>query len=204
MKLNNLFNLLFLGSALLIATSGCKKHPYGVTNLPNGQTRNPVADAGPIPSSVPIAPPIDTSTSGLTSTPTTTGGGTLGPGHPGWAEDHEALKNNSIHFDFDKSAIKTGDQSKLEDIAAYLKSHADAAVKIEGNCDERGTEEYNRSLGERRALAAREYLVRLGIDSGRVDTISYGEDRPAEPGHNEEAWSKNRRDDFVVLTQPKP
>ena len=78
------------------------------------------------------------------------------------------------------------------------------AVLVEGNCDERGTEEYNRSLGERRALAGREYLIKLGIDADRVDTITYGEDRPADPGHNEAAWAKNRRDDFVVLTAPTP
>ena len=204
MKLKNLFNLIMFGVALMIAAVGCKKNPYGVTNLPNGQTRSRVGDTGPMNSAPPIAPPIDTSASGITSAPVTNGGGPLGPGHEGWAEDHEALRNDTIHFDFDKSAIKTSDQSKLEDIGNYLKSHAEAAVKVEGNCDERGTEEYNRSLGERRALAAREYLVRLGIDPGRIDTISYGEDHPVDPAHNEEAWSKNRRDDFVVLTSPKP
>ena len=70
---------------------------------------------------------------------------------------------------------------------------------IEGHCDERGTEEYNRSLGERRALAVREYLVRLGIQASRIRTISYGFDRPVDNGHNEAAWSKNRRDEFIVL-----
>ena len=114
------------------------------------------------------------------------------------------LKAETIYFDYDKEAIKASEQSKLEDVANYLKSHAEAALRVEGNCDERGTEEYNRALGERRALAAREYLVRLGIDAGRVDTISYGEDKPVNPGHNEAAWSKNRRDDFTVLLPPKP
>jgi peptidoglycan-associated lipoprotein len=74
---------------------------------------------------------------------------------------------------------------------------------VEGNCDERGTEEYNRSLGERRALAGREQLIGLGIDSGRVDTLSYGEDKPLSDGHNESAWKQNRRDDFILLTPPK-
>jgi peptidoglycan-associated lipoprotein len=76
-------------------------------------------------------------------------------------------------------------------------------LRIEGHCDERGTEEYNRALGERRALAAREYLVlQKGLDASLVDTISYGEDRPADTGHNEAAWSKNRRDEFILLKPP--
>ncbi len=69
---------------------------------------------------------------------------------------------------------------------------------IEGNCDERGTEEYNRSLGERRALALREALSNAGIDPQRIRTISYGKDKPADPGHDESAWAKNRRGDFVL------
>jgi peptidoglycan-associated lipoprotein len=74
---------------------------------------------------------------------------------------------------------------------------------VEGNCDERGTEEYNRSLGERRALALRESLISLGIEATRVDTISYGEDKPVATGHDEAAWKQNRRGDFIQLTPPK-
>ena len=88
-------------------------------------------------------------------------------------------------------------------VADYLKANSGKAVRVEGNCDERGTEEYNRSLGERRALAVREELIRLGIDPTRVDTISYGKDRPAAPGHDESAWKQNRRDDFIILSPPK-
>jgi len=87
-------------------------------------------------------------------------------------------------------------------VATYLKANTTAAVRIEGNCDERGTEEYNRSLGERPRLGAREGLAKLGIDANRVDTVSYGEEKPAVPGHNEAAYSKNRRDEFIVLTPP--
>ena len=115
----------------------------------------------------------------------------------------EILQAQTIHFDFDKSSIKANDEPKLQEVANYMKSNPNDALRIEGNCDERGTEEYNRSLGERRAMAAREYLARLGVEPGRVVTISYGQDRPAESAHNEGAWSKNRRDDFVVLTPPK-
>ena len=126
-----------------------------------------------------------------------------GPGHPGWPEDAETLKADTVYFDYDSSVIKPSEKTKVGAVADYLKSNSANAVKIEGHCDERGTEEYNRSLGERRALALREELVGLGTDATRVDTISYGKDRPASPGHDEAAWKQNRRGVFIVLTPPK-
>ena len=96
----------------------------------------------------------------------------------------------------------TGVQTCALPIFAIAFNTADA-VRVEGNCDERGTEEYNRALGERRALALREELVRLGVDPSRVDTVSYGEDKPVDPGHDESAWRKNRRGDFILLSPPK-
>ncbi|HEY3165808.1 MAG TPA: OmpA family protein, partial [Candidatus Binatia bacterium] len=90
---------------------------------------------------------------------------------------------------------------KLERVASEMKSaHAGKALRIEGHCDERGTEEYNRSLGERRAQSVREYLVRLGMNPTMIQTISMGEERPAVSGHDEAAWSKNRRGELVLLT----
>jgi peptidoglycan-associated lipoprotein len=122
--------------------------------------------------------------------------------HEGWLEDAQALKAETVYFDFDSSVLKASEKPKVSAVADYLKANSAKAVRIEGNCDERGTEEYNRSLGERRALAVREELIRLGIDPSRADTISYGKDRPADPGHDEAAWKKNRRDDFIVLSPP--
>ena len=124
------------------------------------------------------------------------------PGHTNWTPHPEILQEYSVHFLYDSSAVPSADKSKISAVADYLKNHSDVAVRVEGNCDERGTEEYNRSLGERRALAGREELIRLGVASGRVDTLSYGEDKPLADGHNESAWKQNRRDDFVVLTPP--
>ena len=92
-----------------------------------------------------------------------------------------------------------GHERILQSVAQQLQSNPADKLFIEGNCDERGTEEYNRSLGERRALAAREALAGLGIDPMKIRTISYGKDKPADPGHDEAAWAKNRRDDFVLL-----
>ena len=85
--------------------------------------------------------------------------------------------------------------------AMVLKENSTVQIRIEGNCDERGTVEYNLALGERRASAARDYLINLGVDSDRISIISYGKERPKYPEHNEGAWSKNRRDDFVIVSQ---
>ena len=101
--------------------------------------------------------------------------------------------------DGDSAAIRHSEQSSLKAVAAALSSNPDTKLLIEGNCDERGTEEYNRALGERRALAAREALAKIGVDPSRIRTISYGKDKPVESGHDEAAWAKNRRDDFVLL-----
>ena len=108
-----------------------------------------------------------------------------------------------MHFDFDSSTVKGNEKRNVESVARELKNNPDWAVQIEGHCDERGTEEYNRSLGERRAQALREELAHLGIDPNRVDTISYGEDKPVAGGHDESAWKQNRRGEFIQLTAPK-
>ena len=105
---------------------------------------------------------------------------------------------SDIHFEFDQYRILDEDISTLERIAGWMRDNPDARVLIEGHCDERGTNEYNMALGEQRALAARRYLVGLGIDSERLTTISYGEERPLALGDNEAAWAQNRRGHFVV------
>ncbi len=103
-----------------------------------------------------------------------------------------------IHFDYDKYSLKSGSREILKKQATWLTNHETASVIIEGNCDERGTTEYNLALGERRAKEAMKYLVELGIDGKRLKTVSYGKERPLDSEHNEEAWAKNRRDHFVL------
>jgi len=103
-----------------------------------------------------------------------------------------------IHFDFDKYNIRQDDRQILSRNAAYLSKNINVKIVIEGNCDERGTTEYNMALGERRADEAKQYLVNLGIDSKRITTISYGSEKPLDPGHDEDAWAKNRRDHFAI------
>ena len=112
------------------------------------------------------------------------------------AEDKLVLRN--IYFDFDKSSIRAEFQPVLEGIAAWLNDRPDKHLLVEGHTDERGTNEYNLALGERRALSVRRYLVGLGISPDRLHTISFGEERPADPGHGESAWAENRRAEFKV------
>ena len=104
-----------------------------------------------------------------------------------------------IYFDFDKASIRKDQRARLETDAEFLAQNKAVRVRIEGNCDERGTNEYNMALGQRRALSAKKYLVNLGIDAGRLETISYGEEKSLLFGHDEYSWAQNRRDDFVIM-----
>ncbi|MCP5178389.1 MAG: peptidoglycan-associated lipoprotein Pal [Pseudomonadales bacterium] len=103
------------------------------------------------------------------------------------------LLNRVFYFDYDKSDLHTSDLAVLEIHAQLLNRNRDRTVVIEGHCDERGTREYNLALGERRANAIRNFLTSAGVASSQIETVSYGEERPENPGHDESAWSRNRR-----------
>ena len=103
-----------------------------------------------------------------------------------------------IYFDFDQFSVRDDQKARVEGNAAFLQANPNLAIVIEGNCDERGTNEYNVALGERRAQSAKKYLQNLGVDGGRLATVSYGEEKPLLYGHDEYSWSQNRRDDFVI------
>lgn len=105
----------------------------------------------------------------------------------------------TIRFDFDRAEIRADQRATLQENAAWLREHADVRILLEGHCDERGTREYNLSLGDRRAQATRDYLISLGIGVERVETVSYGEERPAATGNDEQAWAQNRRTEFVAV-----
>ncbi len=107
----------------------------------------------------------------------------------------------TVYFDFDKYNLRADAKAALEHNYQLLKEFPDVVIKIEGHCDERGTVEYNLSLGEKRARAAMDYLVNLGIAPSRISIISYGKERPVDPGHNEAAWAKNRRCEFRIISQ---
>jgi peptidoglycan-associated lipoprotein len=194
MKTIKLIYPLAFALAFTLATTGCHNHqPGNITKLP-GPPTGPTSDIPPGPT---LGDTLNTD-NGVNATngviPTASA-----DEFDGMIKDPAALAAYTIHFAFDSAAIKSGEKSNLEAVAAALKSDASTKLLIEGNCDDRGTEEYNRSLGERRALAAREALAKDGIDPSRVRTISYGKDKPVDPGHDEAAWAKNRRDDFVLL-----
>lgn len=103
-----------------------------------------------------------------------------------------------IYFNFDSASLSDEARNALTKNADLL-AKQQMSIRIEGNCDERGSDEYNLALGERRAKAARDYLVNLGVNPERISVISYGEEKPADPGHDEAAWAKNRRDEFVIM-----
>jgi len=113
----------------------------------------------------------------------------------------QEFQNQDINFDFDKYDLRTDARGVLDRKASFLNQNSSVRVQIEGHCDERGTNEYNLALGERRANAAKQYLTTAGISAGRLSTISYGEERPLDPGHNEAAWARNRRAHFVITGQ---
>jgi len=113
---------------------------------------------------------------------------------PGSKEEFQVSVGDRIFFDFDKYDLSAEARAQLEKQAAWLKTYPNVTVTVEGNCDERGTREYNLALGERRATSAKNYLVALGVDPNRIQTISYGKERPAVVGSDEAAWAQNRRD----------
>ena len=114
-------------------------------------------------------------------------------------QEMEDFESDHIYFDFDKSELTAEAGTVLRKKAEYLKRNPKYAVRIEGNCDERGTNEYNLALGERRAHAALDFLATLGVSGDRMSTISYGEEKPLDSGSGEDAWAKNRNDQFNLV-----
>lgn len=115
-------------------------------------------------------------------------------------ESVRTLLGTMIHFDYDKANVRPDDAGVLDQKVALLQANPNLRIRIAGHCDERGSDEYNLALGNRRATSAKQYLVSHGIDAGRIETVSYGEERPLAPGHDEDAWSQNRRDEFEIVS----
>jgi peptidoglycan-associated lipoprotein len=197
MKLQTLSTLL-LTAVLAAGIVGCKKKMDRVTALPGYGGTAKVGDL----------PPSD-----LTGNKLPTDGGpntSIDPNKviplsgarsiEGRQQDRERYKAQRVYFEFDRANVRASEASKVQEVANRFKSEDPATdLLIEGHCDERGTEEYNRALGERRALAIRELLVASGVPSERVHTVSFGKDKPIEPLHSEAAYSKNRRGEFVLV-----
>jgi peptidoglycan-associated lipoprotein len=147
----------------------------------------PTAEAQPRPAAPPPPPPAPA------PTPL--------PGPSISQQAFQEFQNQDIYFDFDKYDLRTDARTTLDRKASFLNQNSSVRVQVEGHCDERGTNEYNMALGERRANAAKQYLTTAGISAGRLSTISYGEERPLDPGHTEAAWARNRRAHFVITGQ---
>ena len=187
-------------AAVLTLTSGCRTGSPKVTPLPghSGAGADGLKSTGPND----VAP--------LAGSTGVTGNEVASTELPnedklaGRDQDRQTFAAQTVYFEYDRTTVRAGEASKLEQIATALKAKgSDYDLLIEGHCDERGTEEYNRSLGERRALAVRELLIKSGVDGNHLFTRSFGKDMPANAGHDETAWSRNRRGEFVLVLPKK-
>jgi len=194
MKLNKFTNVLVFGLVLTVAVAGCRKRPGYLTPLPGVAMTSPKDDE----SANALGNKNKLAGEDIATTPMTD------PSvREKWPRDAKVFEAYTVHFDYDRSVVNAGEKHKVASVADYLKANPTNALEIDGHADERGTEEYNRALGERRALALREELARMGIDPTRIDTVSFGKDRPVDPGHSEAAHKKNRRGEFLLETPPK-
>ena len=174
--------VLALCVAALVAVGCAKKQTVKsdgtqgpAATAPSGVGESPVREAPPAPVAVTPAMP------------------------PGVAVTEErASQFDDVRFDFDKSEVTEDGRRTCGVVAGYMKKNPRAKMQIEGHCDDRGTAEYNLALGERRATAVMTYLVSLGVPKDALSTVSFGKERPLDPGHNEGAWAKNRRAHFVL------
>jgi peptidoglycan-associated lipoprotein len=179
-----LFALIIL--PLIVFVVGCPKKPP-----PEPATTTPPATSGTAPSGEEVKEqPFAQSTGGEESS--------LDEMSEEIRRLNEQKPLGTVYFDLDKSDLRDDALEVLRRNAEWLKAHAVYRVRIEGNCDERGTTEYNLALGDRRASSVKSYLVKAGIDAGRFETISYGEEHPVDMGHDDSAWQKNRRADFTI------
>jgi len=208
MKHSLVLKLLVVGAVLFAGAVGCQPRVKNPTPIPVGQTRPKlepttfgVEQARTAPEVSGVPKPVAVTSQRVPPPVALEGNVPLPDIDPefGMRRDTNFFKANAVYFDFDRSTIKSSERSKIEAVANHLKSDPTHKVKVEGHCDERGTEGYNISLGEERALAVRTYLMNLGIAADRIGTISFGEALPALDGHTEAAWSKNRRGEFILL-----
>lgn len=202
MKVTKMILPLVLALTAILATTGCKHGPTKTTIIPGHQA--PLGDQG-----LGTTIPFDPNAGGAGSTGGT--GGTGGGGGTGiplptglsdlskFNQDRTTLAGSTVHFQYDSAVVQDKEQVHLANVAQALSSDASVFLLIEGHCDERGTEEYNRALGDRRAGSLREALAHTGVDAQRITTISYGKDRPVDKGSSEAAHSKNRRGEFILL-----
>lgn len=182
MKKNNILRLLVMTAVAALLAAGCAKKPAPEVAAP----APPPAVERPVVSEMPVQPVPGVEEQAVAEMPV--------------APEMVAVAGlQRIQFAFDQYTLSDQAREVLAGNAAWMQANTGARVIIEGHCDERGSDEYNLALGERRALAAQNYLVSLGVDPRRLSTISYGEERPLAPGNGEAAWAQNRRAEFKVV-----
>lgn len=191
--------MLVLALAMTFAATGCKKKPVNTTPLPGQRVGAPGMNDPRLG--------MD-NTGGIRNTDENIGTQLNSHSVPlgdSWDpsmmnQDRSKFAAQTVHFAFDSAVVRSDERMRVEAVAAAMQSEPGLYLLIEGHCDERGTEEYNRSLGEKRALALREELVKAGINPDRIRTLTFGEDKPVATGHDESAWKQNRRGEFVACT----
>ena len=192
----------------LLVSGGCKSQkPVGLTKIPSmtpivktftvPSPAQPLGGGNPLPGGNPGGGGIGTTIVEIPQDPLNEALGNNFSGSD--VEDRDTFLAQMVHFDYDSSSVKPSDLTKVEIVAQHMIQNPSHKLMIEGHCDERGTEDYNVSLGERRALAVVDELLRLGINQGRVRTTSYGEKVPMADGLTEQAFTRNRRGEFVLL-----
>lgn len=189
--------------ALAFAVAGCKYDDEAAVGTGDEAVATDVATEGDLASGTDVATDAGATTAVDTANADTTTltdaiGNTPFDQDPNYARCTD-VDFAPVYFGFDASALPAGEMAKIEAVAAHLKEKLGRVVIIEGNCDERGSNEYNLSLGDLRATSIRAYLESIGIAPNRIQTKSYGEEKPAVIGHDESAWAKNRRGEFAVF-----
>jgi len=180
----NYKGMMYVSFVLLLGTAflwGCPKKTE-MTSSPEAQKENITSPSTPVPeaNSAEAAPEMKAD-------------------RPGKRSEIAAEGLKPVYFDFDKSFIRDDAKAVMKANAEWLKANPKAKIRIEGNCDERGTIEYNQALGQRRAVVAKQYLATLGVSVSRISLISYGKEKSICDDHDETCWQKNRKDDFLVI-----
>ncbi len=196
MKATKITTLLVIALAFTMVGTGCQKRPVRVTDIRKGQTQvgdGGLAEGGRISEIPPVTGDTGFGTEQKPKDWIAAGDYNVNDG---------ALKAHTVHFDYDSSVIKSNEKGNVQAVADYLTSNASVGLRIEGHCDERGTEGYNDALGDRRALALRDAVLALGVSADRVITLTFGERKPVAQGQDEASYRQNRRGEFMVL-EPK-
>lgn len=181
-----IFGMLLVLSCLALAAGGCAKKQVvqedeGLAQGDAAATQGPASTTTTAPAPTPVPQESVITDQSLTDS----------------AKDMKPFE--TVYFDLDSYVLRQDARDALDKNARWMLKNATGDVRLEGHCDERGSDEYNLALGEKRAMAARNYLVTLGVPAARLETVSYGKEKPADQGHDEAAWAKNRRVDFVIV-----